>query len=80
MAGAHSSEASAPTRILLRVMRLWSGTAIGAVKWPSFNNEGWHRSAKFAANNGHIPLLWNHLAAVGQVGEGASLRRDAFLI
>ncbi len=34
-------------RPILRVIRLWSGIEIGAVIYPSFYSEGWHRSAKF---------------------------------
>ena len=62
----------------LRVMRLWSGIEIGAVIQPSFPNEGWHRSAKFAVKTATSHFRGNHLAAVWQVGEGASLRRDAY--
>jgi hypothetical protein len=44
-------------------------------------HEGWHRSIELAVETATSHLfLWNHLAAVRQVGEGASLRRDALLI
>jgi hypothetical protein len=34
MAGAHNSEAAAPMKMLLRVMRLWWGVGINAVSPP----------------------------------------------
>ena len=80
MAGAHNSEAAAPIKMLLRVMRPWSGTRIGVVIQPSSHDEGWHRSAKFAAKATTSHFCGDHLAAEWQVGEGASLRRDAIEI
>ena len=77
IAGAQSSEAAAPIKMLRRVMRPWSGTRIGVVIQPFSHDEGWHRSAKFAAEATTSHFCGDHLAAVWQVGEGASLRRDA---
>ena len=45
--------------------------------WSPLHNEGWHHSAKFAVKSGHIPLSWKPPCRSRQVGEGASLRRDA---
>jgi hypothetical protein len=47
MAGAHISEAAEPMKMLLRVIRL-SWLEIGAVIEPSYQSEGWRRSATFA--------------------------------
>jgi hypothetical protein len=55
MAGAHISEAAAPMKMLLRVIRpLW--LEIRAVIEPSCQSEGWRHPATFAVENGHIPL------------------------
>ena len=48
------------------------------VIWPSCD-KAWRHPATFALR-GHIPVCGNHLAAVWQVGEGASLTLDAMLI
>jgi hypothetical protein len=77
MAGAHSSEAAAPMNMLLRVIKpSWLET--GAVIEPSCNGEGLARLCYVCRRNGHIPsrLRGNHLAAVWQVGEGASPSLD----
>jgi hypothetical protein len=79
MAGVLNSEAAAPMRILLHVLRLWSGIGIGAVIQPSFHNEGWRLSAIFVVETTTSHYRGNHLAAVRQVGEGTSPRLDEHL-
>ena len=79
MAGAHSSEAAAPMNMLLRVIKpSWLET--GAVIEPSCKGEG--LLCYVCRRNGHIPsrLRGNHLAAVWQVGEGASPSLDELFI
>ena len=76
MAGVHTSEAQAPTNMPLRVIGDWQ-LGGGDFIDPSLRIEGWHHSAMFAAETATSHLCGNHLAAVWQVGEGASLRRDA---
>src|ERR1700722_2654175 len=77
MAGAYNRLAAAPIKIFLRVMRPRSGTRIGVVIQPFSHDEGRRHPAKFAVENGHIPLSWRPPCRSRQVGEGASLRRDA---
>ena len=72
MAGAHNSVAAAPIQMFRRLMRLWSGIALGAVIEP-FQNKGWHRSATLAVETAASHFSGNHLAAVWQVGEAPAL-------
>jgi hypothetical protein len=78
MAGAHISDAAAPMKMLLRVIRL-SWLEIAAVIEPSCQSEGWRRSATFAVETATSHFRGNHLAAAWQVGEGASPPLDASL-
>jgi len=76
IAGAHISEAAAPIKMLLRVIRL-SWLEIGDVIEPSCHSEGWRRSATFAVETATSHYRGYHLAAAWQVGEGASPSLDA---
>jgi hypothetical protein len=76
MAGAHISNAAEPTKMLRRVMRL-SRLEIGAIIEPSYQSDGWRHSAIFAVETATSHFRGNHLAAVWQVGEGASPSPDA---
>ena len=68
-------------KMLLRVIwpsDWWLGVAI--IIEPSFYNEGWRHSAIFAVETATSHSRGDHLAAVWQVGEGASPHRDVLLI
>jgi hypothetical protein len=81
MAGAQISEAAAPTRMPLRVTTLLSlGSGITAVIKLSLCKEVWRSSAIFAVQMATSHFRGNHLAAVWQVGEGASLPLNVSVI